>query len=64
MGWFWGISIGMVSNTTVRAAATIVYCATFMIVKVSIDSFLGHQHGVKIISNRLSFEQYLYITDD
>ena len=64
MGWFWGISIGVVSNNRVRAAATIVYCATDMIVKVSIDNYLGHQHRVKIIPNRLSFEQYLFITVD
>ena len=57
MGWFWGIWICVVRNNTVRAAATIAFCATDMIVKVSIHSYLGQQHRVKIISNRLSFER-------
>ena len=35
-----------------------------MIVKVSIDNCLGQQHSVKIISNRLSLEQYIFITVD
>ena len=37
-----------------------------MIVKVSIDSYLGQQHinSLKIISDRLSFEQYIFITVD
>ena len=53
-----GISIGIVSNNRVRAAATIAYCATDMIVKASLDRYLGHQHSLKIIHNRLvSFEQ-------
>ena len=43
MGRFRGISIGVVSNSRVRAAATKAYCATDMIVKVSIDSYLEHQ---------------------
>ena len=58
MGWFWGISMGIVSNNRVRAASTIAYCVADMTVKVSIGRYLGHQH------NRLSFEQYLFITVD
>ena len=56
MGWFWGISKGIVSNNRVSAAATKAYCATDIIVKVSIDSYLGHQHSLKVIPNRLLFE--------
>ena len=43
MGWFWGIWISIVSNKTVRAAATIAYRATDMIVTVSINSYLRQQ---------------------
>ena len=64
MGWLRGVSIGIVSNNRVRAAAIIPYCATDMIVKVSTDSYLGHQHSFKIIPNRLSFKQCLFVTDD
>ena len=63
MGWFRGTYIGIVNNNRVGAAATIAYCAIDMIVKVPIDSCLGHQHSLKVIPDRLSFEQYL-ITDD
>ena len=41
MGHFRGISIGVVLNNRVRAAATIPYCKTNMIVNVAIDSCLG-----------------------
>ena len=41
--------------------ATIVYCATDMLAKVYIDRYLGHQHNLKITTNRLLFEQYLVI---
>ena len=64
MGWLWGIWICIVRNNTGRAAAMTAFRATDMIVKVSIDSYLGQQHSVKIISNRLSFEQYIFITVD
>ena len=60
MDWFWGMWIGIVRNNIVRAAATTAFRATDIIVKVSIDSYLGQQHTVKIISNRLSFEQYIF----
>ena len=43
MGLFLGTSIG----PTGIAAATIAYCETDMIVKVSIDSYHGHQNSVK-----------------
>ena len=42
MDWFWGIWIGIVRNNIVRAAATTAFRATDIIVKVSIDSYLGH----------------------
>ena len=64
MGWFWGIRICIVRYNTGGAAATIAFRATDMIVKVSIDSYLGQQHSVKIFSNRISFEQYIFITVD
>ena len=41
MSSFWGIWIGIVRNNIVRAAVTIAFRATDMIVKVSIDSYLG-----------------------
>ena len=62
-GWFWGIWISIVSNNTVRAAATLAYRAIDMIVKVSIDSYLD-SNSVKTISNRLSFEQHIFTTVD
>ena len=62
MGWLWGMWICIARNNTGRAAATTAFRATDRIVKVSIDSYLGQQHSVKIISNRLSFEQYSFIT--
>ena len=43
------------------AVATIAYCATDMLAKVYIDRYLGHQHNSKMTSNRLSFDQYLFI---
>ena len=60
---FRGVSIGIVPNNRVRAAATKAYCANDMIMKVSIDSYLGHGYSLKIIRNRLSFEQYLITID-
>ena len=59
MGYFRGISIGIVSSNRVREVATIACCATDMIVKVSTDSYLG-QHSLKKVPNRLSFKQYLF----
>ena len=64
MGWFWGVWICIVRNNTSRAAATIAFRATDMIVKVSIDNYLGQHHSVNVISNRLSLEQYILITVD
>ena len=56
-GWFQGISIGIVSNNRVRAAATIAYCATDMIVKVSTGWFrLNAQNCVPGNSSRRFFE--------
>ena len=55
-----GLSIGNVSNSRVREVATIAHCATAMLAKVYIDRYLGHQHNLKMTSNRLSFEQYLF----
>ena len=63
MDWFWGIWISIVSNNTVRAAATLAYRAIDMIVKVSIDSYLD-SNSVKTISNRPSFEQHIFTTVD
>ena len=65
MGCFRGasISIGIVGNNRVRTAATIAYCATDMVAKVSIDSYLG-QHNLQIIPKRLSFEQYYPFISD
>ena len=57
MGWFRGVSIGIVSNNRVRERPTIAYCATDTNVEASIDSNLGHQHSMKVIPNMLSFEQ-------
>ena len=63
-----GLSIGIVSNTRVRAVATIFYCATIaycatdMLAKVYIDRYLEHQHNLNATpNNRLSFDQYLFI---
>ena len=56
-----GLSIGIVSNSRVRSVATIAYCATDMLAKVYIDGYLGHQHNLKMTTNRLSFEHYLFI---
>ena len=56
-----GLSIGIVSNNRVRAVATIAYCATDMLAKVYIKRYLGHQHNLNMIPNRLSFDQYLFI---
>ena len=56
-----GLSIGIVSNNGARAVATIAYCATDMLAKVYIDRYLGHQHNLNMIPNRLSFDQYLFI---
>ena len=56
-----GLSMGIVSNNRVRAVATIAYCATDMLAKVYIDTYLGHQHDLNITPNRLSFDQYLFI---
>ena len=64
IGWFRGISVGIVSNNRVRAAVTIVYCGTGTIVKASLDSYLEHSHSLKMIPNRLSFEQYRFVTMD
>ena len=64
MGWFRGVSRGVVSNIRVRVAATIAYCATDVLVKVSIDSYLGYRYSLNIFPNRLSSEQYLLITID
>ena len=44
--------------------ATIAYCATDMLAKEYLDRYLGHQHNLKMIPNRLSFEQYLLIATD
>ena len=44
----WGLSIGIVSNSRVRAVATIAYCATDMLAKVYIDRYRGHQHNLKM----------------
>ena len=63
MDWFWGIWISIVSNNTVRAAATIAYRATDMIVKLSIDGYLGQQQRENSIY-RISFEQCIFITVD
>ena len=57
IGWFRGISIGIVIINRVRAVATIAYCCTDIIAKMSADS---HEHGLKTIRNRLSFEQYVF----
>ena len=43
MRWFWGTRISVLSNNTVKAAAKTAYRATDMIVKVSIDNYLGQQ---------------------
>ena len=56
----WGIWICIVRNSTGRAAATIASLATDMILKVSIDSYLGQQHSVKMFSNRLSIVQHIF----
>ena len=64
-GFFLGYMDSLcVRNNTGRAAATIAFRATVMSVKVSIDSCLGQQHCVKIFSNRLPFEKYIFITVD
>ena len=47
-----------------QAAATVAIRATGMIVKVSIDRCVGQQHSMKIISNRPSFEQYIFVAVD
>ena len=60
MAWVWGIWICIVKNNTGRAAATIAFPATEMIVTVSIDSYLGQQHSVKMFSNRLSIVQHIF----
>ena len=49
------------SNNRVRAVATIAYCGTDMLAKVYVDSYLGHQHNLKMTPNRPSFKQYLII---
>lgn len=64
MGWFRGISIGIVSNDRVRAAITIISCATDMIVEVIIGSYFGHRYRWKIIPSMLSFEVYYFIARD
>ena len=64
MGWFWGIWICIVRNNTGRAAATIAFRATDIVVKVSIDIYLGQQYGFENVSNRLSFERYIFVTVD
>ena len=63
MGWIRGISIDIVSNNRVRAAATIAFGAT-NILMVPIDSYLGHRYRLKIIPNGLSFEQHIFIVID
>ena len=57
MGEFRGISIGTASSNRTRAAGMIAYCASDRIVKVSIESYLGLQHSLKIIINRQWYEQ-------
>ena len=56
-----GLSIGIVCNNRVRAAATIAYCATDALAKVYIDRYLGHHHNLNMTPNRLSFEQYFVV---
>ena len=56
-----GLWIGIVSNNSVRAVATIAYYATDMLAKVYIDRYFGHQHNLKMTPNRLSFDQYVFI---
>ena len=64
MGWFRGIWIGSVRNDIVRAAVTIAFSATDMICEGVFDSYFGQQNSVKVISSRLLFEQYIFITVD
>ena len=45
--FFRGISIVIISNNRVAAAATIAYCATDMIVKAYVDNYLGHELVLK-----------------
>ena len=47
MAFFRGISIVIISNNRVAAAATIAYCATDMIVKAYVDNYLGHELVLK-----------------
>ena len=62
MGWFRGIPIGIENTNRTGAASTITaYFASDRIVKVSIDSYLGRQYCLKVVPNRLSYEQYLCI---
>ena len=53
--WFRGLSIGIESNDRTGAAATVAYCASDRIVKVTIDSYHGHQKSLKVILNRPSY---------
>ena len=59
-----GLSIGIVSNNRVRAAAAIAYGETDMLAKVYIDWYLVHRHNLKMTPNRLSFEQYIFIANN
>ena len=56
-----GLSIGIVNDKRVTAAATIAFFATDMLWKVYINRYFGHQPFLKITPDRLPFEQYIFI---
>ena len=56
-----GLYVIIVSNNRVRAVTTIAYCVTDVLAKMYIDRYLGRQHDLKMIPDRLLPEQYLII---